>query len=122
MIDRLIAAAAGMASAFYLMAACVAWFRVAIPPSKTLAQSVMPDRAVAWSALSALCSVVAAVKLSIADWANAAVDLVLGLACLAIFLAGLVSVRAITHAAFGYKVLAVFAAVSVAVGLVILLA
>lgn len=122
MIDRLVAAAAGMAAALYIMAAAVAWFRVAFPqPSSSLATRVMLDRAVAWSALSAIFVVLVAVKLSVADWADAGVDLVLTLASLAIFGAGLVSVRAITMAAFGNRVLAVFAGASVAVGLLILL-
>ncbi len=122
MTDRLVASAAGMAAALYLMAAAVAWFRVAFPqPSPSLAKRVMLDRAVAWSALSALFSVVVAVKLSVASWTDSGVDFVLAVACLAIFVAGLVSVRAITVASFGNRVLAIFAAISLAVGLLILL-
>ncbi len=122
MMDRLVASAAGMAAAFYLMASTVAWFRVAFPmPSASLAKRVMLDRAVAWSALSAIFCVVVAVKLGIASWYDDRVGLILALASIAIFVAGLVSVRAITAAAFGNKVLAVFAAVSIAVGLLILL-
>lgn len=122
-MDRLVASAAGMAGAFYVMASAVAWWRVAFPqPSHSFAKRVMLDRAVAWSALSAIFCVMAVVKLEFASWTDAGVDLVLALSCLAIFAAGLVSVRAITIAAFGYRVLAVFAAVSIAVGLLILMA
>ena len=123
MADRIVAAASGMAAALYVMAATVAWFRVILPtPSNSFAKRVMLDRAVAWSAMAAMFIVVVAVKLSVADWADAGVDVVLTLASLAIFVAGLVSVRAITMAAFGNRVLAVFAVVSIAVGLAILLA
>jgi predicted tellurium resistance membrane protein TerC len=123
MIDRVVAAAAGMAAALYVMAASVAWCRVILPtPSHSFAKRVMLDRAVAWSALAAIFLVVVAVKLSVADWTDAGVDLVLAVASLAIFVAGLVSVRAITMAAFGNRVLVVFAMVSIAVGLLILLA
>lgn len=120
-MDRLVASASGMAGAFYVMASAVAWFRVAFPqPSHSFAKRVMLDRAIAWSALSAIFCVVAVVKLKFANWTDLGVDIVLALACLAIFVAGLVSVRAITAAAFGNKVLAFFAVVSVAVGLLIL--
>lgn len=126
MIDRLVAAAAGMAAALYIMAASVAWFRVFFPqsslgPAPSLGKKVIPDRAVAWSALAALFSVVVAVKLSLTEWANQGVDIVLLVASLAVFTAGLVSVRTITIASFGNRALAAFAAVSVAVGLLILL-
>jgi hypothetical protein len=122
MMDRIVAAAAGMAAAFYVMASAVAWFRVAFPmPSPSLAKRVMLDRAVAWSALSAIFSVVVTVKLGLASWYDDRVGLILALASISIFVAGLVSVRAITAAAFGHRVLAVFAVVSIAVGLLILL-
>lgn len=122
MIDRLVASVAGMAGTLYAMAALVAWFRVAFPqPTPSLAKKVMLDRAVAWSALSALFIVVVAVKLSVASWTDAGVDLVLTLASLAVFVAGLVSIRAITIAAFGNRVLVAFAGISLAVGLLILL-
>ncbi len=86
-----------MSAAFYLMASTVAWFRVAFPmPSASLAKRVMLDRAVAWSALSAIFCVVVAVKLGIASWYDDRVGLILALASIAIFVAGLVSVRAIT--------------------------
>lgn len=122
MMDKTVAAASGMAAAFYFMAAAFAWFRVASPsPSLSTVRKVILDRAVAWSALSALFAMVVAVKLSVARWTDPGVDIVLFLASLAIFIAGLVSVRAITAAMFGNKVLLGFGAVSIAVGALILL-
>ena len=122
MIDRLVAAAAGMPAALYLMAASVAWFRVVVPsPSPSLAKRVMLDRAVAWSALSVIFSVVVVVKLGILSWDDPRVGVILAVALIVFFGAGLVSVRAITMAAFGNRVLAVFGAVSIVVGLLILL-
>jgi hypothetical protein len=122
MMDRIVAAAAAMPAALYVMAASVAWFRVVFPlPSASLAKRVMLDRAVAWSALSVIFSVVVAVKLGIVSWDDPRVGVILVAALVAFFVAGLVSVRAITMAAFGNRVLAVFAVVSIAVGLVILL-
>jgi len=123
MIDKLVASVAGMAGAFYILAAAAAWFRVVFPePSESLAKRVMLDRAVAWSALAALFVTVVVVKLTEVDWTDAGVDLVLSMASLAIFVAGLASVRAITAAKFGNRVLAIFGLASVAVGLLILLA
>ncbi len=120
-LDRLVASAAGMAAALYIMAASVAWFRVLLPqPSYSFAKRVMFDRAVAWSALSAIFIVVVAVKLGTWSWDDPGVCVVLALASFVIFVAGLVSVRAITLAVFGNGVLAVFALVSISVGLIIL--
>ena len=122
MMDRIVAAAAGMAGTLYLMAGALAWLRVAFPrPSPSLAKRVVLDRAVAWSALAIIFTVVVAVKLSVARWTDTGIDLLLTVAFLAIFVAGLVSVRNISAAAFGNRVFAVFAAVSIAVGLLILL-
>ncbi len=59
----------------------------------------MLDRAVAWSALSAIFIVVVAVKLGAWNWNDRGSGLILALASIAIFVAGLVSVRAITAAA-----------------------
>lgn len=121
-MDRLVAAAAGMAGALYLMAASVAWFRVVFPaPSQSLAKRVMLDRAVAWSGLAALFTVVVLVYLTTADSTDTGIKVVVTVASLAIFVAGLNSVRAITMANFGNRVLAVFAAVSIAVGMLILM-
>lgn len=122
MVDRLVAASAGMAGALYFMAAAVAWFRVVFPvPSASFVAKVIFDRAVAWSALSALFILVVVVKLTSLEWDDTGVDVILMLASLAVFVAGLVSVRSITLASFGSRVLMVFAAVSVAVGILIFL-
>lgn len=123
MTDRIVAAAAGMAAALYIMAASVAWIRVVFPvPTPSLGKRVILDRAIAWSALAAIFVVVVSVKMTDLDWMDPVVDIVLTAACLTIFVAGLMSVRAITMPMHGNRVLAVFAAVSIAVGLLILLA
>ncbi len=70
---------------------------------------------------TALFSVVTAAKLSLTRWDNQGVDLILLIASFVVFAAGLVSVRAITLATFGNRVLLAFVAVSLAVGLLILL-
>ncbi|HTE35716.1 MAG TPA: hypothetical protein VK634_06905 [Reyranella sp.] len=122
MIDRTVAVAAGMAAALYIMAAAVAWSRVFVPaPTPSLATRVMPDRAVGWSALSTIFIVMVGVRLGWWSWNGPGVGIVLALASFALFAAGLVSVRAITQQKFGNRALAVFAAVSIATGLLILM-
>jgi hypothetical protein len=122
LIDRLVASTAGMASTLYIIAACVAWARVIYPPpSRSLGAKVIFDRAVAWTALATLFGLVSTVKLHLAGWADDGIDVLLAAINVAVFGAGLVSVRAITAEAFGARALAVVAIVSLAVGVFILL-
>jgi len=119
-IDRLGAAAIGMAGALYFMSAVISWFRVLRPVEReqSISDKVILDRAIAWTALCAIFSSVTMVKLGLASWYD--IDIILIFGSLAVFLAGLISVRAITMAGFGNKVLIVFVAVSLAVGASIL--
>lgn len=118
----MVASAAGMSAALYFIAAAIAWRRVAVPvPSDSRAQRVMLDRAVAWTGLFVLFATLTALKLQMAEWSDDTVDLVLFLALTAVYVAGLVSVRAITGDAYGHRVLAVFAGLSLGVGLLILI-
>lgn len=121
-MDRLVASVAGMSATVYFISGAVAWFRV-VYPSRTDARGsgVILDRAVAWTGLFVLFTLIALVKLRMAEWSDEALDVVLLLALLAVYAAGLVSVRVITSNMYGNKVVVLFAAASVAVGLMILL-
>lgn len=124
MIDRIVAAAVATPAVFYAMAASVAWCRVIfLKPSRSLGDRVTLDRAVAWSAWSVMLWTIVVVQLGIWAWNDARVGAIMALTSVLIFLAGLNSVRIFTIGrAFGKWVLAVFAVVSIAVGLLILLA
>lgn len=121
-MDRAVAAVAGMAAALYVLASLVAWGRVVQPRSESMFAGVFLDRAVAWSALFVLFGLHAGVQLQWFYWHDEAVETALLLALLAIYLAGMWSVRQISQrlAPFGGPV--VFAIVTCTVGLIILLA
>lgn len=122
-MDRLVAAAAGMSAALYFLAGGVAWLRWAFPRSTqdSLVKKVVFDRAVAWSGLCVLFTLVSLVKLNMAEWTDNGVDILLLVALSAVYVSGLVSIRAITLPRYGYRALALFAGISLAVGLLILL-
>lgn len=123
-MDRLVASAAGMAATLYLMAACVAWMRAIWPKAaqEQLVRRVILDRAAAWTGLAVLFTLIVLVRLKMADWTDALIDIVLLVAILVVYCTGLLSVRAITVPRHGYRALIMFAGVSLAVGIVILFA
>lgn len=121
-MERLVAAVAAMSAVVYLIAAGVAWQRVVRPPpNDSLVKRVMLDRAVAWTGLFVLFSLIAGVKMHQVAWTDRFVDSVVLVALLAVYFSGLVSVRAITSGRHGNRVVIVFAAASLGVGLLVLL-
>lgn len=124
-MDRVVAVAAGMAATLYFLAGCLAWWRwlfsTPAGPRRRATDAVIPDRAVAWSALCILFVIIGLTKLGMANWSDAAVDFVLAIGLLAIWAAGMVSVRIITEPRYGYRAVSFFAVVSIAAGLLILL-
>jgi hypothetical protein len=119
-VDKVVAAVAGMSAALYFLSFLVAWYRVLTPRPASMFADVFPDRAVAWTALFILFVLHAAVKLKLIDWAD--VDVILLLALVAIYAAGMVSVWQISKRRNPIRGPALFAVVTVAVGLAILLA
>ncbi len=120
-MDRAVAAVAGMSAALYFLAALVAWYRVVHPRSASMFSGVFLDRAVAWTGLFVLFTTISVVKMKLADWTDDAVDVFLLLALIAVYAAGMWSVRQISQRRFPRGGPAVFIAFTVAVGLVILL-
>lgn len=119
-LDRIVAACSGMASTFYFMSACLAWYRVIGRKGPLpLMESVMLDRAVAWSGISILLGLISVLKLTDAEWESFRVDIIRIISCLAIFIAGLMSVHVMTCMKFGYKILLVFTIIPVTIGLIL---
>jgi hypothetical protein len=121
-VDKVIAAVAGMSAGLYLLSFIVAWHRVVTPRSASMFADVFLDRAVAWTALFILFVLHASVKLKLVDWSDAVVDVFLLLALIAIYAAGMVSVWQISKRRHPFRGPALFAGVTLAVGLLILLA
>jgi hypothetical protein len=123
LLDRLVASVAAMAAALYLMAGSLAWYRFFRPRETSLphVRSVILDRALAWSSLAVIFYTIVAIKMGWYHWSDDYVDAVRVVALSTIFGCGLISIRAITARHFGYSVVGWFAAVSIAVGLLILL-
>lgn len=121
-MERAVAAVAAMSAVVYFISAAVAWQRVAFPtPNESLVKRVILDRAVAWTGLFVLFTLITAVKMHQVAWTGRFVDVVLLVALLAVYFSGLVSVRAITSNRHGNRVVLAFAAASIGVGLLILL-
>lgn len=120
-MDKVVAAVAGMSAALYLLSFLVAWYRVAMPRSASMFADVFLDRAVAWTALFVLFALHASVKLKLVDWADAVVEILLLLVLIAIYAAGMVSVWHISRRRNPFRGPALFAVVTLAVGLLILL-
>jgi multisubunit Na+/H+ antiporter MnhF subunit len=122
-MDRIVAAAAGMAATLYFLAGCLAWWRwifsTPAGPRRRATDAVIPDRAVAWSALCVLFVLIGLAKLGRVNWSDAVVDMALAVGLMAVWAAGIVSVRIITAPRYGYRAVAVFAGVSIAIGLLI---
>ena len=120
-LDRLVAASAAMAAALYLLAGSMAWYRLCRPKETSLPhiRSVVLDRALAWSSLAVLFYTIVAIKMGWYHWSDDYVDVVRIMALATIFGCGLISIRAITVRHFGYSVVGWFAAVSIAVGVVV---
>lgn len=119
-IDRFTASASGMAGALYVLSASLLWWvlitrkkAAAVTPLGT--QSVIVDRAIAWSALAVLFSAIAVSELGWVDWRE--LGPLFLMTTLVIMIAGLFSVRAITQQHLGNKALVVFIAVIAATGL-----
>lgn len=121
-MDRLVAAVAGMSAGLYFLASIVAWYRVAFPRAESMFSGVFLDRAVAWSGLFVLFTLIALLKMQIAAWADEAVDALILAALLAVYLGGMVSVREISRRRFAVRGPALFGIVTLAVGVLILLA
>lgn len=116
-IDRVVAASSATASTFYLMASVYAWIRVLFPfPVKSVTDSVILDRAIAWTAMSLLLGLMAVIKLTTVDWEDTGVEVIRIVGCLAVFIAGAMSVRAITVVTFGNKYLTYFVVIPLLVG------
>lgn len=121
-MDKIVAAVAGMSAALYFLASLVAWYRVASPRSESMFSGVFLDRAVAWTGLFVLFTLIASVKMKMAEWTDNVVDVFLLLALIAVYAAGMWSVRQISQRRFPLGGPAVFAAFTIVVGLLILMA
>jgi len=123
-IDKLVAATAGMTAAVYFLAMLVAWYRVfeARVPAHSYARRITLNRAIAWSALFVLFSMIVSIKTGKSSWGDPMIDISLIAANTLILLSSLASVKVITMASFGNSVLIVFGLVSALSGLLILAA
>lgn len=121
LLDKLVAAIAGMAAALYFLAGSLAWYRLARPRRHSLphVRSVILDRAIAWTSLAVLFGVVALAELEYVEWADDRLDIFRLISLAAIYVCGLVSIRNITSKHFGYSAVKWFALLSFSVGVLI---
>lgn len=114
-MDQLVASTAAMVAALYVLASAVLWYMV-INKGKLHNRSIVTDRAVAWTAFALLFAINAGIKMR---WyvLNDVPDFLMLFINVSVATAGLFSVREMTRARFGSKVLLLFAVVMLATAL-----
>lgn len=123
LLDKLVASAAGMAAALYLLSGSLAWYRLLRPRPSSLphVRGVILDRAIAWSSLAVLFAILAIAELGYYELYEESFHIIRLIALSAIYVCGLASIRSITIRHFGHSAVGWFAGLSFMVGVIILM-